>query len=484
MSGRERLVVVGNGMAGARFLEELVARGGLDRCEVTVFGEEPGGCYNRILLSDVLNGSRQASDIWLNPAGWYAENDLTLHAGERVTEIDRERRTVRSETGREVVYDVLVLATGSRPFVPPMDGLRLEDGSEKPGVFVFRTLDDCRKIAGWATKSRKAAVIGGGLLGLEAARGLQEHGVEVHVVHQSDHLMNAQLDPEGGALLRSRMEAMGIHLHLSRSTSVVLGTDQVTGLRFADGSGLECDMVVVACGIRPNVELARECGLDVDRAILVDDQLRSHSDPHIYGVGECVQHRGVTYGLVAPLWEQAAVLADVLTGGERRYEGSKTVTRLKVMGVELSAMGLTRPESEADEVVQFIEPRRGIYKKLIVRNDRLVGAILLGDAARAPYLMQAFDRGTPVPEDRAALLFDLGGAPRGHTLEEMTDDSIVCHCNQVCKADIRECVLGGGDTLPALMRATRAGTGCGSCKPLLRELISRSRPARELATTG
>jgi len=484
MSGRQRLVVVGNGMAGARFLEELVARGGTDRYEVTIFGEEPGGCYNRILLSEILNGSREARDIWLNPAGWYAENGLTLHASERVVEIDRRRRTVRSETGREAAYDCLVLATGSRPFVPPMQGLRLENGSEKPGVFVFRTLEDCRKIAGWATKSRKAAVLGGGLLGLEAARGLLEHGVEVHVVHQAGHLMNAQLDPEGGALLRARMEAMGIELHLSRSTQAVLGAESVTGLQFDTGEVLECDMVVVACGIRPNVELAAACGLEVDRAMRVDDRLCSQSDPQVYGIGECVQHRGVTYGLVAPLWEQAAVLADVLTGGERRYWGSKTMTRLKVMGVELSAMGVTAPESDADEVVQFIEPRRGIYKKLIVRDNRLVGAILLGDAGRAPYLVQAFDRGTPVPEERAALLFDLGGAPRSHTLEEMTDSSIVCHCNQVCKGDIRECVLGGGDTLPALMRATRAGTGCGSCKPLLRELISRSRPARELASAG
>jgi nitrite reductase (NADH) large subunit len=187
----------------------------------------------------------------------------------------------------------------------------------------------------------------------------------------------------------------------------------------------------------------------------------------------------VTYGLVAPLWDQAAVLADALTGGDRRYEGSKTVTRLKVMGIELSAMGAMEAEEEADEIVSFSERGRGVYKKLIVRDGRLAGAILLGDAARAPYLIQAFDRGTPVPEERAALLFDLGGAPRSHTLEEMTDDSIVCHCNQVCKGDIADCVRGGGDSLPAVMRTTRAGTGCGSCKSLLRELINRSRP-REL----
>lgn len=473
---RPRLVVVGNGMAGGRLLEELVARGGAERYEITVFGDEPGGCYNRILLSDVLNGSRDAGDIWLNPADWYARSGITLHAGERVVAVDRHARTVRSSAGRVAGYDHLVFATGSRPFVPPLEGLRTADGAEKPGVFVFRTLEDCRRIAGWATKSRRAAVIGGGLLGLEAARGLMEHGVEVHVIHQAGHLMNQQLDGVAGGILASRIRAMGITLHLDCTTTAVEGEEQVTGLRFADGSALACDMVVIACGIRPNVEPARDCGLAVERALVVDDRLRSVTDERVSGVGECVQHRGVTYGLVAPLWEQAAVLADQLTGTDRRYLGSKTATRLKVMGVEVSAMGLSEAETEADEVVQFIEPGRGLYKKLVIRDGRLAGATLLGDAARAPYLLQAFDRGTPVPEERAALLFDLGGAPRGFTLDEMTDDSIVCHCNQVCKGDIGECVRGGGNTLPALMRATRAGTGCGSCKPLLRELIQRSRP--------
>jgi nitrite reductase (NADH) large subunit len=479
----KRLVVIGNGMAGGRLLEELVARGAGEQYAITVFGEEPGGCYNRILLSDVLNGARDAGDIWLNSLEWYAQNGITLHAGDRVTAIDRGQCTVHSASGREIAYDHLVLATGSRPFVPPLDGLRLEDGSEKPGVFVFRTLEDCRRIAGWATKSRRAAVIGGGLLGLEAARGLVEHGVEVHVIHQAGHLMNQQLDAEAGSMLAARIRAMGIHLHLGRTTMAVGGEEQVAELRFAEGEPLACDMVVVACGVRPNVELARDCGLAVERALLVDDQLRSLSDPKVSGVGECVEHRGVTYGLVAPLWEQAAVLADALTGGERRYEGSKTITRLKVMGVELSAMGAMEAETEDDEIVRFSERGRGIYKKLIVREGRLAGAILLGDATRAPYLIQAFDRGTPVPEERAALLFDLGGAARSHTLEEMTDDSIVCHCNQVCKGDIAECVRGGGDSLPAVMRTTRAGAGCGSCKSLLRELINRSRP-REMAVVA
>jgi nitrite reductase (NADH) large subunit len=467
---RQRLVVIGNGMAGARAVEELLVRGGGERYEITVFGDEPGGSYNRILLSDVLNGSRQAGEIVLNPVDWYAENGITLHAGERVERIDRETRTVHTAS-RTVPYDLLLLATGSRALVPDLAGLRGSEG-DKHGLFVFRSLDDCRRIAGHATKSRRAAVVGGGLLGLEAARGLLEHGVEVHVVHQAGHLMNRQLDPEAGDILQARMERLGVRVHVDRRTVEVLGEDSVTGLRFAGGETLECDMVVLACGIVPNAELARDCGLEVERAVLVDDCMRSVSEPAIYAVGECVQHRGVVYGLVAPLWEQARVLAEHLTGRASTYRGSKVSARLKVMGVDLAAMGTMDAEDAEDEVVRFSDPKRGVYKKLVIRDDRLVGAIILGDGDRAPYLMQAFERGTPLPEQRASLFFDLGGRPEAVSPDGMEDEATVCHCNAVTKGDIRECVEGGGYTLSSVMRATRAGTGCGSCKSLIRVLLA------------
>jgi len=480
--GKMRLVVIGNGMAGARAVEEILQRGGGTRFDITMFGDEPYGNYNRILLSNVLNGTQPAHDIFLNPLDWYADNGITLHAGARVTRIDRERRQVIAADGRAVPYDKLLIATGSRPFVPRIDGLHQADaiaaraqGTDyRPGVFVFRTLDDCTRIAAYATKCRRAAVIGGGLLGLEAARGLLNYGVEVHVIHLTDRLMNQQLDPSSAAILKTRMEQMGIHVHLEKQTEAILGDEQIRGLRFKDGSMLECEMVVISAGIVANAELGRECGLTVERAIVTDDQMRSLDDPDIYVVGECAQHRGKVYGLVAPLWEQAQTLADHITGKNpaAAYRGSKLATKLKVMGVELASMGLTEPETDADEVVQYAEPRRGIYKKLIVRDGMLVGAILLGDTSKAAPLMQAFDRGTPLPEDRAGLLFDLGsGGNKQMTMLEMPDDAQVCNCNGVSKGIIRKCVMGGKRNAKSVMEATRAGMGCGSCKALVNEIV-------------
>jgi nitrite reductase (NADH) large subunit len=316
---------------------------------------------------------------------------------------------------------------------------------------------------------------------LEAAYGLRGHGVEVHLVQQSAHLMNRQLDPEAGGILAETVRRMGMRLHLETGTEAVLGEERVTGLRFTDGTVLPCDMVVLACGIRPNAELAAECGLVVERGIVVDDRLQT-SDPHIYAVGECAQHRGEVYGVVAPLWEQVQVLAGHLTGRvpHGTYAGSRVSTRLKVAGVEVTAIG-TPDARPGDEVVRFSEPSRGVYKKLVIRNGRLAGAILLGDGDRAPYLIQAFDRGTPLPHERAALLFDLGGKPGAIPVAEMEDDTTVCHCNGVSKGDIRQCALLPGG-LHGVMQATRAGTGCGSCKTLVKALVDHCvREGRELA---
>jgi nitrite reductase (NADH) large subunit len=316
-------------------------------------------------------------------------------------------------------------------------------------------------------------VIGGGLLGLEAARGLLNFGLEVHVVHLGTHLMENQLDPAAGAMLRDSMEKMGVRVHLGTSTTAILGDDHVTGLAFRNGDTLACDMVVVSCGIRPNAEIARDAGLDVNRAIVVDDQLRT-SDPDIYAVGECAEHRGALYGLVAPLWDQAQVLADHLTAHDPRaaYHGSKLATKLKVMGVELASMGVTDARDENDEVVVFSEPRRGRYKKLVIRDGVLIGAILLGDLDKAPYLMQAFDRGSVLPEDRLSLLFDIGEPPKQTTMLEMPDAAQVCNCNGVSKGQIRKCVENGKRSLKLVMEATRAGTGCGSCKALVGEVVA------------
>jgi nitrite reductase (NADH) large subunit len=474
---KRKLVVIGNGMAGARAVEEILHRDGREQFTITMFGDEPYGNYNRILLSNVLNGSQDAGDIFLNPLEWYRENGITLHAPVRATRIDRIAKTVTGSNGRVEPYDTLIIATGSRPFVPPVEGLKagpgIREGEDKFGVFVFRTIDDCHKIAGYATKCRRAAVIGGGLLGLEAARGLLKYGVEVHVVHLSTHLMENQLDAVGSGILKTTLEKMGIHVHLRKSTSAVLGEESVTGLAFKDGTTLDCDMVVISAGIRPNSEIGRECGLTVERAIVVDDQMRSIDDPNVYVVGECAQHRGRVYGLVAPLWEQARVLAEHVTGKNplAAYQGSKLATKLKVMGVELASMGLVNPESDADEVVQIAEPKRGVYKKLIIRDGVLVGAMMLGDLNKVAFLMQSFDRAQPLPEERLSALFDFGAPAAQVSMEEMPATTQVCNCNGVTKGAILNCVQSGKRSLKMVMDTTRAGTGCGSCKALVREVV-------------
>jgi len=470
----QKLVVIGNGMAGARAVEEVLARGGAEQFSITMFGDEPYGNYNRILLSNILSGQQDTSEIYINPLEWYKENNIRLHSGARVTHIDRAARVVTADNGVQEEYDILLIATGSRAFIPPMEGVWTSDGKLRPGIFAFRGIDDCNAIVAQATQSKRAAVIGGGLLGLEAARGLLNHGCEVHVIHLGAQLMEMQLDAPGGAMLRKAMEGMGVQVHLGKlTTTVLLDGEKVAGLRFKDGTELACDMVVVSAGIRPNAEIGSRAGLTVERAIVVGNDMRSPDDPHVYAVGECVQHRGKVYGLVAPIWDQAKVFADQVTGANSKaeYLGSKLATKLKVMGVELASMGITEPASDEDEVIQFSEPKRGTYKKLIVRDGRLVGGILMGDISKAAYLMQAFDRDSRLPDERLELLFDLGAPAQSVTLDEMPADAQVCNCNGVNKAAIGACVAGGARSGSAVMKATRAGMGCGSCKSLVGELV-------------
>ncbi|MGD0675066.1 MAG: nitrite reductase large subunit NirB [Polyangiaceae bacterium] len=470
---KKRLVVIGNGMAGARAVEEILARGGADLFDIVMFGEEPYGNYNRILLSNVVNGAQDPSEIFLNSLGWYEENRVRLHAGIKALSIDRAAQRVYGACGIIEPYDKLIIATGSSALIPPIGNIEGPDGKLRAGVFAFRTLDDCHAIVREAGQSKRAAVIGGGLLGLEAARGLLTHGCEVHVVHISASLMNQQLDGPGATILRSIMEGLGVRVHVSKSTTAVLGTDRVTGLSFKDGSTLDCDMVVVSAGIKPNCEIAIRCGLTVERAIVVDNQMRSIDDFDIYVVGECAQHQGRVYGLVAPLWDQAKVLADHITekNTQAGYYGSKLATKLKVMGVELASMGTIEPTDEGDEVVQFSEPKKGRYKKLVIRNGRLVGAIMMGDLSKVAYLTQALDKNTPLPDDRLSLLFDVGAPAQKVTFDEMSDSAQVCNCNGVTKGAIGACVTRGKRTAKSVMLATRAGMGCGSCKSLVGELV-------------
>jgi nitrite reductase (NADH) large subunit len=459
-----RLVVIGNGMAGARLVEDVLAQD-RHRFQVTMFGDEPYGNYNRILLSNVLNGSQDAKEIFLNPLGWYARNNVTLHAGQRVTRIDRAEQVVHAGD-LAVPYDRLVLATGSRPFVPPIQGTTLR------GVFVFRTLDDCHNIAAYARDCKRAVVIGGGLLGLEAAKGLMTHDLEVTIVEVAPWLMSVQLDGDGGAVLRQTVERLGLTVRTGTSTTQIVGGPQVTGVRFADGSEQPADMVVISAGIRPNIDLAKECGLVCQRAVVVDDQMRT-SDPDVYAVGECAQHRGVVYGLVAPLWEQTKVAAAVLTGADphRAYTGSRQATKLKVMGVELASMGRVADVQPGDEVVQYSEPARDVYWKAIVRDGKLAAACLLGDLTAADTLTRLFLKEGPVPARRMELFFGAGGERPEVSLADLPDGQQVCDCNGVSKGAICDAIRAGKCTVGAVGAATRAGTGCGSCKTLVKGLI-------------
>ncbi|QMU23414.1 nitrite reductase large subunit NirB [Gordonia rubripertincta] len=476
---RRRLVVVGNGMAGARTVEEILARGGGDQFDVTMIGDEPYGNYNRIMLSHVLAGEATVDDddLMLNPMAWYREHGVTLYAGDRAESIDRFAKTVTCASGRTIDFEVLIIATGSHTFFPNMDGLREPDGKLARGVFGFRTIEDTNGMLQMATSRdhMRAVVIGGGLLGLEAAYGLQTQGVAVDVVHSPGHLMNQQLDERGGRVLRNKIESLGVGVHTGKRTTSVLRNDDgaVAGVGFTDGDSLPADMIVVTAGIRPNVEIARGAGLVVERGIVVDDQMRCEDEAFIYAVGECAQHRSEVYGLVAPLWEQAVVLADVLTGADPRaeYHGSRLTTKLKVAGVDVAAMGVKGPERDDDEFVQFYEPRSGVYKSVVVRDNKLIGAMLLGDISKANFLTQAFDEKVPLPDERISMLFDMGTPSAETGAAELADDVQVCNCNGVTKGDITSCVASGCTSVGEVCAKTRAGKGCGSCKGLVADIV-------------
>jgi nitrite reductase (NADH) large subunit len=395
--GKPSLVVIGNGMAGMRTVEELLK---LDRdmYRITVFGAEPHGNYNRILLSPVLAGEKTVDDIMLHTREWYAENGITLHAGDPVVRIDRKRRIVHAASGLAVPYERLLIATGSKPFIVPVPGHSLL------GVIGFRDLHDVDAMLTAARRGGRAVVIGGGLLGLEAANGLLRRGMDVTVVHMTASLMNQQLDGPAAELLRVSLERRGLRILLSRQTAAIEGEGRVESLRFADGETIPADLVVMAAGVRPNVSLAQQAGLHVERAIVVDDTLQTY-DPRIYAVGECVQHRRATFGLVAPIWDQARVCAAHLAGaGHRRYVQQATATKLKVTGVDLYSAGdIVGGEGSEDLVLR--DRRGGVYKRLVVSGRRLLGVVLYGDVADGPWYFELIQNRSDISSIRNHLLF-------------------------------------------------------------------------------
>ena len=480
--GTRRIVVVGNGMAGSRLVSEIRARD--PHVPLTVFGAEPRQPYNRVMLSNVLAGATGPDQIGLVDPAWYEASGVDARLGVEVVGIDRGARVVHGSDGSTVAYGTLVLATGSNSIVPPIPGT--EDGLPDHAV-TFRTLDDCSAIIDAAEGARRAVVIGGGLLGIEAARGLVGRGLEVTVVHLAGHLMERQLDQGAGKVLARTLARLGIEARVEANVTALRVAGEgagrrVTGVRLAPrGDGeepeeLDADLVVLACGVRPEVGLARAAGLEVDRGIVVDETLRSVTDPSVRAIGECSQYGGEVYGLVAPAWEQATVLADLLTGADvrARFTGARQITRLKAASVDLVAMGETHhgDDDPEVEVIRFADASRGTYKKVTIREDRVIGAILLGETSTAGTLTQLYDRAAPLPTDRLSLFFPgIGGAQPADSPVRMPDAATVCQCNNVTKGQIRACWEDGARTVEEVAARTRAGTGCGGCRDAVEGIV-------------
>ncbi len=478
-----KLVMIGNGMAGVRSLEELL-KIAPDLYEITVFGAEPHPNYNRILLSPVLAGEQKLEDIVLNDWAWYQDNGITLHAGWTVTEVDRVKRVVhaRNAAGETISapYDRLIMATGSNPFILPVPGKDLQ------GVLAYRDIADTQAMIDAAGKYKHAVVIGGGLLGLEAANGLMKRGMTVSVVHVMPWLMERQLDDVAGKLLQKSLEDRGLQFLMGAQTQELVGGEdgRVKAIKFKDGSEVPADLVVMAVGIRPNTALAEAMHLHVNRGIVVSDTLQTTTDARIYAVGECAAHRGIAYGLVAPLFEQGKVLANHLAQfGIGRYTGSLTSTKLKVTGIDLFSAGnfmgasSGRPEDADTEEIVMSDPAGGVYKKLVIKDDKLVGACLYGDTVDGSWYFKLLRDGRPVADIRDKLMFgesNIGDAGHeGHSkAAAMADTDEVCGCNGVTKGTICKAIKEKGlFTLDEVRKHTKASASCGSCTGLVEQIL-------------
>ncbi len=471
-----QLVMVGNGMAGVRTLEELL-KIAPDLYEITIFGAEPHPNYNRILLSPVLAGEQTLEQIVLNDWAWYAEHGITLHAGCTVTEVNRARRTVQAVRGTgetiSVPYDRLILATGSNPFMLPIPGKDLD------GVLAYRDIADTQAMIDAAAQYRHAVVIGGGLLGLEAANGLMKRGMQVTVVHAGEWLLDRQLDPTAGQMLQKALQERGMAFLMQAQTEALLGNaaGRVQAVRFKDGSEIPADLVVMAVGIRPNTALAESMRLHVDRGIVVGDTMQTTTDPRIYAVGECAAHRGIAYGLVAPLFEQGRVAANHLAEfGIGRYLGSQTSTKLKVTGIDLFSAGDFMGGAGTEEIVMS-DPGAGQYKKLVLKDDKLVGACLYGNTVDGSWYFQLLREGRSVAELRSSLMLGQsnlgeGGHAGQNQAAAMPDDAEVCGCNGVTKGTICKAIKEKGlFTLDEVRKHTKASASCGSCTGLVEQLL-------------
>jgi nitrite reductase (NADH) large subunit len=463
-TGMEKLVVVGNGMAGVACVEQILKHA--PKFDITIFGDETHINYNRILLSSVLAGEKSADDITLNGLNWYQQNGIALRLGVRIMDVDPVAKTVTGDDGSVTNFDKLLLATGSSPIVPSIEDVK------RDGVFVFRNLDDTRALLERARPGLKAVVIGGGLLGLEAARGLQVQGCDVTVVHLMETLMERQLDPVGGSYLANKMNQLGVTVLLGLSTSAILGNGKVERVQFKGGGSIPADLVVIAAGIRPSVELGRKAGLEVKRGIVVNDYMET-SHPDIFAVGECVEHNNICYGLVAPLLEQGKVLAATITGNKGpTYQGTVLASKLKIMGVDVFSAGEISDKVDGSEVVRYEDPTLGVYKKLTLKNGKLAGVILVGETSDSHRYMEWLRGGNDLASVRRQLLFPEPVNDVGLDVAGMPDSETVCGCMGVTKGAIIQAIHDRGvNTLSQLKECTRASTGCGSCTGLCQQLL-------------
>jgi nitrite reductase (NADH) large subunit len=469
-----KIVVVGNGMASFKFCEKLVAKKAHELFHISIFGEEIRPAYDRVHLSDYFSG-KSANDLIMAPADWYAENNIILHLGDPVKSIDRVNKTVRSHSGISLSYDYLVIATGSSAFVPSIPGV------EKEGVFIYRTIEDLEGITAWSRRSRSAAVIGGGLLGLEAAKALLDLGINnTHIIEFAPRLMPRQIDSAGSNILKSKLEGLGLAIHTSKSTTAINGDSFIKGMSFSDGSSMEVDMLVISAGIKPRDELAKSCGLQTDArgGVVVNENLQT-SDPSIFAIGECASFNEMVYGLVAPCYEMANVVAENLTGGHKTFTGFDMSTKLKLLGVDVASFG--DPFVTGHEVRSIVveDTNKGIYKRINLGADgkQLLGGILVGDASQYNMLLQACKNKISLPPNPEEIIFGArsAGENSGTGVTDLPNDALICSCESVSKADICAAVKEHDcDSLDAVKKCTKAGTGCGGCVPMVKDIMVHS----------
>ncbi|WP_128255546.1 nitrite reductase large subunit NirB [Falsirhodobacter deserti] len=462
-SGKTRLVVIGAGMASGRMLEHLL-EAAPDRFDVTLFNAEPRGNYNRLMLSPVLSGEKTYEEIVTHDDGWYAAQGITCRFGEAVTRIDRAARTVHTASG-ETPYDALVIGTGSAPFIIPVPGKDL------PGVVTYRDLEDTNAMIDAGVAGKNAVVIGGGLLGLEAAAGMAARGAKVTVIHLMGHLMERQLDPAAGYLLQRDLERRGIKVHCKGATKAILGDGKAEAVLLEDGTTYPADLVCMAVGIRPETRIATDAGLEVERGIVVDDALRT-SDPHIFALGECVEHCGQVFGLVAPLYDQAKTLARTLMKEDAVFAPVQTATKLKVTGCDLFSAGDFADGPDREDIV-FRDPGRGIYKRLVLKDDRIIGVVMYGDTADGNWFYGLLKDAADISGTRDTLIFGpaAGKADPLAAVAALPPEAEICGCNGVSKGAIVGAVQGGACTLDAIRTCTKASASCGTCTGLVEQLM-------------